>query len=643
MKATQHGQGWSKQGIDPKSIFFFGLIVLICFGGALGAAIYSHFRLQTLHEIQDKAHRLPLAWRKCEALTLELFSTYTLNTTRKQWNQAKALFETEFQSFLDSRFTRDLIRQDLDFQIEVERARIHMNVIRDQFQTCSAELKTYLAAEKPENDSGNLLVNFGENWATGHYQEGLVDAISALRRSTSMSNTLFANELSAISRQMKNHIQEQTRSLRLNAVLLPALLIGIAGIFILYHMLELARSRRASQRHALKLAREIETRKRAEEMIQSESEKLREVLNAMGHGMYIVDGEQIVRYQNAFVTSYYETECIGRKCFKAYMGSEQPCSFCRVQATIAGKAIHQSETVLEDGNNYELIFSPFVDVDGRKMVIVLWCDITEKKRIEAEAMHNAHLASIGELAAGVAHEINNPINGIINYAERLLNIEPRCARTGEFSERIITESERIARIVSNLLSFARKDDEHHSLLSVQEVLSDALELVKRQLDKEGIELRVDIPGELPYIRAQAQELQQVFLNLFSNARYALRQKEPASGEVKRLHISAETLSENGQSRVRITIQDNGPGIPPEIMDKILTPFFSTKPRGEGTGLGLSISHGIIKRHGGTLVFESATRSYARAVILLPVEGGGSGKTKAPGREPLEPGCLQTAG
>ena len=620
MKAPDHGRGRSTQGIDPKSLFLFGLMVLLCFGGALGAAIYSHFRLQTLHEIQDKAHRLPLAWRKCEALTLQLFSTYNLNTSRKQWNRATTRFETEFQSFLDSRFTRDFIRQDLDFQIEVERARIHMNIIREQLQTCNAELKAYLAAEKPQNDSGNLLVNFGENWATGRYQEGLVDVISALRRSTSMSNTLFANELSAISRQMKNHIQEQTRSLRLNAVLLPALLIGIAGIFILYRMLELARSRRASQRHALKLAREIETRKRAEEMIQSESEKLREVLNAMGHGMYIVDGEQIVRYQNAFVTSYYETKCIGRKCFQAYMGSQQPCSFCRVQATIAENSIHQSETVLEDGNNYELIFSPFVDVDGRKMVIVLWCDITEKKRIEAEAMHNAHLASIGELAAGVAHEINNPINGIINYAERLPGIEPRCARIGEFSERIITESERIARIVSNLLSFSRKDGEPHTLLSIQEVLSDALELVKRQLDKEGIELRVDIPGELPYIRAQAQELQQVFLNLFSNARYALTQKEMASGEAKRLHISAETLSGNGPSRVRIAVQDNGPGIPGEIMDKILTPFFSTKPKGEGTGLGLSISHGIIKRHGGTLVFESVRRRYTRAVILLPVEG-----------------------
>jgi len=240
----------------------------------------------------------------------------------------------------------------------------------------------------------------------------------------------------------------------------------------------------------------------------------------------------------------------------------------------------------------------------------------EKRQAQAEILRAGQLAALGELAAGVAHEINNPINGIISYAELLLR---KCndERQKDIADRIIKEGERIANIVRSLLSFAKDIKEEKQPTSLHQILMDTLALTETQLRKDGIKLKMNIPDNLSEIIAQPQQIEQVFLNILSNARYALNEKYPGSHKDKIIEIKAEEIFINDNSYVRIIFIDHGTGIPADIKDKIMNPFFSTKPRELGTGLGLSISHGIVSDHNGKIYIESEYEKYTKVIIELP--------------------------
>ncbi len=244
-------------------------------------------------------------------------------------------------------------------------------------------------------------------------------------------------------------------------------------------------------------------------------------------------------------------------------------------------------------------------------------DITDRKLAEAEAMRSSALASLGELAAGVAHEINNPINGIINFAQIILNKSSLTSRESDLAKRIIKEGDRIADIVRGLLSFAHAGTKKKRPVKVSEIIDDTLVLTGSLLKKEGIHLTVNIPDELPLIIANPQQIEQVFLNMTSNARYALNRKYPENNPDKYLEISAKTVIHGDSHYVKIIFKDHGTGISPDNMQKILNPFFSTKPNDKGTGLGLSISHGIITDHGGRIIFNSNEGDFTRAIIEIP--------------------------
>jgi signal transduction histidine kinase len=263
---------------------------------------------------------------------------------------------------------------------------------------------------------------------------------------------------------------------------------------------------------------------------------------------------------------------------------------------------------------------PVRDEEGHVIRIIEHLqDMTETLRLQDEAARSAHLASLGELAAGVAHEINNPINGIINYAQLLGERLAASEREADMAGRIIREGERIATIVRNLLSFARKRPEEKAPVAICEVLLDAYVLAEAQLRRDGIEVVLDLPEHLPEIVAHGQQLQQVFLNLISNARYALNEKYPGRAPGKTLAISVGRFEYAGQPRLNMTFRDQGTGIPAGIRDKVLNPFFTTKPSGAGTGLGLSISHGILADHGGALRIESQPGAWTCVTVDLPLE------------------------
>lgn len=242
-----------------------------------------------------------------------------------------------------------------------------------------------------------------------------------------------------------------------------------------------------------------------------------------------------------------------------------------------------------------------------------------KALLQVEAERSAHLASLGELAAGVAHEINNPVSGIISCAEILVNMSGEESRQHDIGLRITREGNRIACIVKSLLSFAREKAEEKVPVQVREVLADTLALAEAQMRKEGITLKVDVADELPIILGQPQQLEQVLLNIINNARDALNLKYPLKHEEKVLRITGQKVNANGRPHVCISFHDQGAGIPANIMNKIMNPFFSTKPRGKGTGLGLSISHGIIDNHGGKLTIHSVEGMFTEVTVVLPEE------------------------
>lgn len=245
-------------------------------------------------------------------------------------------------------------------------------------------------------------------------------------------------------------------------------------------------------------------------------------------------------------------------------------------------------------------------------------DITEKKNMQAERIQADRLSTIGELAAGVAHEINNPITGIINYAQILLDQTKDREQGGEIPKRIIKEGERIASIVDNLLMFAKDRGEQKQPAPLFSLLNSVFDLIGTQIKKDGILVMIEVPPDLPPIVVKSQQIHQVFLNLISNARYALNRKYPGRHNKKILEIRGIRKSDsNGPPWVEVSFYDHGIGIPPVQIDRVCDPFFTTKPPGEGTGLGLSISRSIIQDHGGRLGFESKEGEYTRAIVELP--------------------------
>lgn len=259
------------------------------------------------------------------------------------------------------------------------------------------------------------------------------------------------------------------------------------------------------------------------------------------------------------------------------------------------------------------------DKDGVVSRVVVVCrNLTEKKQLRAEVQRNAQLAALGELAAGVAHEINNPITGIINYAQILEDSRPEGAPHEQLPGWIIKEGERIAIIVSKLLSFARRDVEKKQAVLSSALFDDVLNLTGTMLKKEHIEVELLIPDDLPPVRAVVHQIQQIILNIISNARYALNQKYQGRDPHKKISITAMTFENEGAAMVRFEFKDYGTGIAKDVMDKVCNPFFSTKPPEEGTGLGLSISYGIIEEHHGVLTVESVEGEWTQIIIDLPV-------------------------
>ena len=217
-------------------------------------------------------------------------------------------------------------------------------------------------------------------------------------------------------------------------------------------------------------------------------------------------------------------------------------------------------------------------------------DITDRRQIEEQNYHTEKLASLGTLSAGVAHEINNPLTVILGFTDLLLEKAEKGSETEEVLRTIESYGNKAKKVVENLLTFARRKEHSEDEVDVNACLEAVLAVLGNYLlvNRISIGTHALLP-ELPAVRGDADELQQVFLNIINNAVYAM--KGEGGGE-----LGVETRLGEGGTCVEVLISDTGPGIPPEIRSRIFDPLFTTKKVGEGTGLGLSVSYGIVARH-----------------------------------------------
>jgi PAS domain S-box-containing protein len=267
-------------------------------------------------------------------------------------------------------------------------------------------------------------------------------------------------------------------------------------------------------------------------------------------------------------------------------------------------------------------FTP-LSTDGEQVMIMSLRDLSVRKQLEAEReemqrqlYQSSKLASIGELSAGVAHEINNPLNGIINFAQLLKDEEtPRSEFERQMIDGIIDEGERIAQIVRGLLTFARAETHELRQVHFAESIKTSIALFGHQFEKDGITVKIDLDPDLPLVRADASRLRQVVLNLISNAYHALKTKQVDPDEGKLFRITARRAGKNDEL-VRIEFYDNGVGIKRKDLGKVFDPFFTTRRETGGTGLGLSVSFGIIRDFGGTIKVESEEGKFTRFIIEL---------------------------
>lgn len=375
------------------------------------------------------------------------------------------------------------------------------------------------------------------------------------------------------------------------------------------------------------IKRDITDRKRNETALRESEMKYRKLsqefdalLSAISDTLVLVSPSLEVLWTNSRVSCLHTGDLSGvqgRYCYRVFMERSVPCEDCPAVRSFESGNI-ETLAVTHKSRFFDIRAFPIKELDRVNNVILVVSDVTDKVSLQAEAMQAAHLASLGELAAGVAHEINNPVNGIINYAQILVNKAKDGTMEGDICRRILKESGRIAGIVNSLLSFARGGRGERSPVRVTDVLKECSIMTQAQMRKSGIHVSVSFPDTLPEVMAHFQQIQQVFLNVMSNAHDALNQKYPAKDDRKLLDISCGEFEANGTHYVRTTFCDYGIGIPEGLLNKVLVPFFSTKAHGKGTGLGLSISNRIVQEHSGILSIESVEGEFTKIHVDLPI-------------------------
>jgi two-component system, NtrC family, sensor kinase len=305
---------------------------------------------------------------------------------------------------------------------------------------------------------------------------------------------------------------------------------------------------------------------------------------------------------------------IGKYCSELYNPSGSDSIPCRHFSSMQSEALIVEEVELpEMGGTFQISVSPWLDKNNRLAgSIHVAKDISNEKLLQQKLIQSEKLSAIGELISGVAHELNNPLTGVMGYSQLLQLRNDLDERAKDSLLKINNLALRCQRIVQNLLSFARKQKPERTLIDLNEIIERTIELRNYELQVNNIEIRRDLDHNMAKTIADGHQLQQVFLNVITNAEQAMLEAHRSG------RLLIRSRADRQSNRITVEIIDNGPGIPESHLTKIFDPFFTTKEVGKGTGLGLSLSYGIIKEHGGNIYVSSRLGEGSTFVIELPI-------------------------
>ncbi len=336
---------------------------------------------------------------------------------------------------------------------------------------------------------------------------------------------------------------------------------------------------------------------RTEELKKSE-ERYRSLVESAEDFIFTVDGEGNFQSMNTFTASFFggrAEEFLGRGLSSLFPEKVAQEQLKLVKLVLkAGRSV-RDEFEIDLGGHKTWISANFMPLKGEQgqvnAVLCIARDITENKNLERQLINAEKLASMGTLAAGVAHEVNNPLGVILGFCDLLLRKKDESSQEYEDLKTIERQGLHCKQVVENLLSFARLGEGDGEYADVNQGIEEIIRVVKHTLEMHNIELELTLTENLPLVQGDPRQLQQVFLNLVNNAVSAM------SGGGK---LKIGTYLERSTRKAVIQVEDDGIGIKAEHMDRIFEPFFTTKPEGEGTGLGLFVSYGIITKFGGTI-------------------------------------------
>jgi PAS domain S-box-containing protein len=372
------------------------------------------------------------------------------------------------------------------------------------------------------------------------------------------------------------------------------------------------------------VARDITKRKEIDEALKCAADEWSRTFDSINDAVCINSKDfRLLRVNKAFVDMYQvePSQVLDKHCYEVTGEGRGPVERCPHQETLRTEKPAKSEFfVHEKGAYVEISTSPVFNRRGEITAVVhITRDITEQKLQNERLMSTDRLASLGELAAGTAHEFNNPLTSVIGLSQLLLQRDiPDDIR--EDLKLINSEAQRAANVARNLLAFGAKHPPAKQPDQINSIIEDVLELRAYEHKANNIDVERHLALDLPKIIADYFQMQQVFMNIIINAEYFM---------IDAHHGGTLTITTKRHNDVvRISIGDDGPGIPHENLSRIFDPFFTTKEAGKGTGLGLSICHGIVKEHGGQIYVSSQLGKGTTIFVDLPIDGHGCPAVKS---------------
>jgi two-component system NtrC family sensor kinase len=366
-----------------------------------------------------------------------------------------------------------------------------------------------------------------------------------------------------------------------------------------------------------RLRRDIAERARVQRALEDSEARLHQILDNTTAVIFVKDKEGRFLFVNRQFTQLFHVSQLGvvGKTDHEILPGKVAETFRANDLLVLqrNEAVEFEETVPQDDgpHTYISIKFPLRDAKGVAYAVCgISTDITERKRTNESLYQREKLAALGSLLAGVAHELNNPLSVVVARAIMLEEESYPAAQAAASKIRIAAE--RCARIVRTFLAMARQQQPARGPVKINDVVTAALEMTAYTVRTSSIEVAPDLAGDIPPTLADADQLHQVLLNLIINAQQVLQDRAGP----RRIRVSTR-FDAAGQT-VRITVADNGPGIPEHLRARVFEPFFTTKPTGLGTGVGLAVSHGIVEAHGGTLTLDCPEMGGAVFTIVLPV-------------------------